>query len=121
MEKACAYAQLGRAAELKTELDYLAGHQSENPAAHTGALMCANDANAVAADIIARLQDPDQREAALGSLCTYDEPQPKDPWAKKLNHIYTAAAQRPDVLAAVAKAGHTEHIPLNGDVYEPRF
>lgn len=112
-KRACALQQLGGGAEMRAELDYLAAHATENPAARLDAAMCAGDLDAAAAMIIARLQDEDDREQMLVDLCEFpDSPHPTS-FEKLMDQRAAALRRRPDVQAAIAKVGHIETLPLD--------
>jgi hypothetical protein len=118
--RACAYAQLGRADALAAELDYLTAHESDAPDATLRGLLCANDADRAAAEIIARLKDPFRRDTMLVDLCHFDPRPAATPWETQFQARLQAVAARIDVQAAVGSVGRTERIPL-GDGYQDLF
>ncbi|NEX94047.1 hypothetical protein [Caulobacter sp. 17J65-9] len=110
--QACAYAALGRKAELRMTLTWLAAHADDNPAAHTRALLCAGDVDGAAASYKRRLADPEQRADALAALSQFDPPPVTAPGVKAAAERLAQVRARPDVQAAIAKAGRVERVPL---------
>jgi tetratricopeptide (TPR) repeat protein len=119
--RACAYQQLGRAAQLAPELAWLAAHRRYNTGARFQALLCAGSADDVAAELIAELNDPDLREAALVRLSEFDPPLATTPIWTAERALLAAVRARPDIRAAIAAAGHTERIPLCECAYVDAF
>lgn len=106
LARGCAHAAAGHAREAAAELDYMRSHEADNPAALTNLLLCLGDMDGAAASVIRRLADPDQRVDALAQLSDYDAPPftpPADPITPKLAPLKA----RPDVKAAIARAGGT--------------
>ncbi len=120
-ERACADEGLGRAADLAVELAWLAAHQTDNPSARLKALLCVGDLDGAAASVTADLQDPARRDNALIILCDFDVRPHHTARAALLASRLAAVAARPDVRAAIARVGRTEHIPLNGDPFVDVF
>jgi len=114
--RACAYAQLGDAAHLKDELDYMKAHAEDGQGPLEAALQCAGDLDALAAQMIVRLDDPDQRNDALVAVQTYLTPEHTTAWQKTMRERYAAMLKRPDVKAAIDKYGYIRSYPaLDGD------
>ncbi len=120
-ERACADESLGRTFDVAAELAWLATHQADNPSARLKALLCVGDLDGAAASMTADLQDPARRDNALIILCDFDVRSHLTVRAALLASRLAAVAARPDVRAAIAKVGRTEHIPLNGDPFVDVF
>lgn len=102
--RACARARLGQAAGATADLVYVRAHEAEAPNALFAAQLCAGDLEAAAASMIARLDDPATRVGILEELSDYAASTvtiPLGGYAAGLRK----AAMRPDVKAAVARAG----------------
>jgi tetratricopeptide (TPR) repeat protein len=113
--RACAYAQLGRAADLAAALAYLRTHEKDAPLALSDGLLCANDLDGAAASYVRNLSDPEQRSDVLMTLSEFADRPPDPPWAKAIHARRTTVATRPDVRAAIAKVGRVETFPLAFD------
>ncbi len=73
-----------------------------------------DDLDGAAATIIRQLEDPDRRTAALVDLSDFDDPPavlPVDPIEVNLKKVKA----RPDVQAAIARAGGTRRIHLQNE------
>jgi tetratricopeptide (TPR) repeat protein len=116
-ERACADQQLGRTAEVATEIAFLDAHPADNPEARLKAHLCANDLDGAAATIIAELRDPRARVRALIELSEFDPTPNLTPGAAARAAHFALVAARPDVKAAVAEAGQTQRIHLCRDVF----
>ncbi|ESQ78611.1 hypothetical protein [Asticcacaulis sp. YBE204] len=109
--RACAYAQKGETEKLKASLDFMKGQAKDGYAPLRSALLCANDQDALAALIVAKLDDPDTRSDTLIDVQTYlPEPAPT-PYMAELDARRAKIIARPDVQAAVAKYGVILSIP----------
>jgi len=106
----CRRVRLGRGGEAADALAYARAHERDEPAALTGMLLCAGDADGAAAVMIRRLGDPAQRGDALLALCDFDDPpvKTKDP----LEDAFKAMAARADVKAAAARAGQVRRFHI---------
>ena len=118
-DRACVL--LARRDQAVPDLAWLTAHARENPAARLRALVCAGAPDDLAAAFIAQLKDPDQREAALVRLSTFDPPAAATPIQAARLATMAAIRARRDVQAAIAATGHTEHIPLCACVYGDGF
>lgn len=116
-ERACAYYKLGRTAQIAPELAWLTAHQRDNPDARQEGVFCGGSTGDLAAEFIAELKDPDQRQGALVALSEFDPPSATTPFLAEALATMAAIRARPDIRAAVAAAGHTERIPLCGCAY----
>jgi tetratricopeptide (TPR) repeat protein len=104
LARGCAHAVAGRPAAAAADLAYARAHEKDHPEALSNLLLCVGDMDGAAASFIRRLENPEQRVAALLQLSDYDPPpvaRPADPVASRL----PALKARPDVRAAIAKAG----------------
>ena len=106
-EKACALHGLGRDAEAAPAEKQLAAAGSVNPAARTRAAACRGDVAAIAADIVARLGDENQRDGALGLFLAFQDRPSKLPVEARLIAVMKQARERPEVQAALRKVGRT--------------
>jgi hypothetical protein len=102
--RGCARFGNGDIAGARIDRDYAVAHERDSPENLTDLLLCMGDVDAAAAEMIRRLDDPEQRVDALLNLSDYDpetHPVPIDlPGAKM-----AAVKGRPDVKAAIARAG----------------
>jgi len=111
LARGCANAALGNAAAFAADLAYAREHAKDHRDVLPGLLLCTGDMDGAATAVIANLEDSDYRVQMLLSLSDYD-PQlpghPVDPYLKALD----ALKQRPDVKAAIDKAGGIRRIAL---------
>jgi tetratricopeptide (TPR) repeat protein len=112
--RACAYAALDRQAEVKTTRAWIAAHADDDPAALANVAGCVDDQDAAAADLIARLDDPEQRASALAGLQDYIDPPHPTASDARLLAFADAVRARPDVQAAIERAGHVRAWPVIG-------
>lgn len=111
--RTCAGAQLGDAGLKRAGLEYLKAHESDNPAALTQALLCVDDLDAAAAQMIRRLENRKTRRDALLALQT--SPPRSDaglPYRKLLYDQYAALRARPDVRKAALAVGRLETLTV---------
>jgi tetratricopeptide (TPR) repeat protein len=109
--RGCAYAVAGRPSEAAADLAFARAHEKDHPEALADLLLCLGDMDGAAAAFIRRLEDPERRADALLQLSDYDAPpvaRPPHPVESRL----PALKQRPDVQAAIAKAGGIRRIRL---------
>lgn len=112
--RACAYAALDRQVDLKATRAWIQTHAADDPAAVANVSACVDDQDAAAADIITRLDDPEQRASALADLQDYiDLPNPTVSDAR-LMAFGEAVKARPDVQAAMDRVGHVRAWPVIG-------
>lgn len=114
--RGCANILIGDRAGAAKDLEYLRAHEADNRSALSSLLLCMNDLDGAAAAFIRRLDDPDQRGETLAELADYDPSpiaRPANPTASKL----PALKARPDVRAAIARAGGTRRIHLQPREY----
>ncbi|WP_334181593.1 hypothetical protein [Novosphingobium sp.] len=108
----CAAQGAGKLDLAQADLAYAEAHAGDHPEAVTDLQICMDRLDAAAATMIARLADPERRIGALAQLSDYAPPPanlPPVPFAAGL----AALKQRPDVQAAIARAGGTRKF----DVY----
>ena len=111
--RGCAQIALGQAAAAKADLDYAVAHEKDAPDALMALQLCAGDIDAAAAAMIRRLDDPDLRSQALLVLSDFDPSPaafPPEPYERRLHELKA----RPDVQAAIARAGGTRRYRLQG-------
>jgi tetratricopeptide (TPR) repeat protein len=113
--RACAYAALGDAADLKTAMAYLTAHAGDGQAPLQSAQLCAGDLDALAKQLIARLDDPEERNQALAAVQTYLTPPGQSAWQKTMADRFKTVLARPDVKAAIDKYGIIRSYPAFGD------
>lgn len=97
--------------QAKADLDYMVAHERDAPAALTGLFLCRGDLDGAAASMIRRLDNPDQRVSALQELSDFDPPpfpRPTNPYSR----LWPDLKARPDVKAAVARAGGTRRFHI---------
>ena len=114
LARVCAYAVAGRKAEAASDLAYAQAHEKDHPEALADMLLCLGDMDGAAAAFIRRLEDPKRRVDALLQLSDYDEP----PVALPPDPVYAPLAilkQRPDVRAAIERAGGIRRFRLQRD------
>lgn len=104
------YAQLGDAAKLKTSLDYMKAHEADAPGSLTEALLATNDLDALAANYLRRLADPDQRLVALSELQRWGEPAHRTVMDKLWAERTETLRNRPDIKAAVDQVGRINRV-----------
>jgi tetratricopeptide (TPR) repeat protein len=102
--RACAHHLLGRGGEASADIDYIKSHEEDAPAAVTELFLCLGDMDAAAASAIRRLDDPKQRAEMLLELSDLELEKPSLP-TDKIALNFELMKARPDVKAAVARAG----------------
>jgi hypothetical protein len=111
MARGCAQSLAGNKAAAEADRAYIAAREKEHPEALTDLLMCLGDVDGAAAAFIRRLDDPARRLDALVQLSDYDPLPPAVPVNPLFAHL-DSIRQRPDVKAAIARAGGTRRIHL---------
>ncbi|HXI88087.1 MAG TPA: hypothetical protein VNH64_11545 [Parvularculaceae bacterium] len=94
------------------DLAFVKANAAENGAAFAKAMLCIDDEDAVAAQLIQRLEDPFRRAAALRPLQNTIDPPHSLPIDIELNRRAEAVAARPEVAAAIDKAGRILDLPF---------
>jgi len=113
--RACAYAELGDAAGLKDAMAYMTAHADDGQAPLQSAQLCAGDLDALAKQLIARLDDPEERNQALAAVQTYLTPPGQTAWEKSMADRFKALLARPDVKTAIDKYGVIRSYPAFSD------
>ncbi|MGF7146493.1 transglutaminase-like putative cysteine protease/tetratricopeptide (TPR) repeat protein [Sphingomonas zeicaulis] len=101
--KACTLRELGRAGEAAALEAKLVA--DTNQAAATMAAACRGDVAAIEAQLIARLDDPDERGGALTGFIRFKRAAPETPLEAKLAKVMATARARPDVKARLERYG----------------
>lgn len=112
--RACAYAALGRQADLKAARAWIEAHADDDPDAVVNVASCVDDRDAAAASVVARLEDPETRAAALAGAQDYIDPPHPTVSDARLRAFAAAVTARPDVQAALDRAGHIRAWPVIG-------
>ena len=108
----CARAFQNRLGEASDDLAYLKEHKADNMSALQRTLFCVNDLDAAAALYIERLEDPDQRGAALNALQAALSPPYTPPVTAELHKRFETVRARPDVREAAEKVGRILSLPF---------
>ncbi len=108
----CARAFQNRLSEAADDLAYLKEHKADNVSALQRTLFCVNDLDAAAALYIERLEDPDQRGAALNALQAALSPPYTPPVTAELHKRFETVRARPDVREAADKVGRILSLPF---------
>lgn len=111
--RGCARFRTGDLPGAKADRAYAVAHERDLPANLQSLLLCMGDLDAAASELIHRLSTPDLSTDALLDLSDYDpapHPNPADPVEANLAKIKT----RPDLMAAIARAGGTRRFRLQG-------
>lgn len=109
--RGCANRRLGNRSAADEDLAYARAHTKDSPSTLTSLLLCRGDLDGAAADMIARLENADQRHGALEELSTFEAPPnalPRDPVVAAFGTLRA----RSDVQAAARKAGGTRHFNI---------
>ncbi len=112
--RACAYAALGRQVDLKTTRAWIEAHADDDPDAVANVAGCVDDQDAAAANLITRLDDPERRASALIGLQDYIDPPHPTASDARLMAFGVAVKARPDVRAAIERAGYVRAWPVIG-------
>jgi len=112
--RGCASFQLGKAEDAARDRDYVLAHIKDNRAGATDLLLCLGDLDRAAALIIDRLEDKDQRTDMLRQLAEYRLNAPALPEPPEIARL-PAIKARPDIKAAIAKAGGLPSFPFRRD------
>jgi tetratricopeptide (TPR) repeat protein len=109
--RGCANILAGRKDAAAADLAYAKAHEADGRRALAEIQLCMDDLDGAAATIIRQLEDPERRTATLVDLSDFDDPPvviPVDPIEVNLKKVKA----RPDVQAAIARAGGTRRIHL---------
>lgn len=109
--RGCAYQATGEIKKADADLAYLVAHEKDNADGLAAMLVCRGETDKAAADIIKQLDDPDLHANALLELSDYDPPitRPPNDFDAEGTRMLKA---RPDVRAAIARAGGIRRIHL---------
>lgn len=102
---------IGEAEESAQALRYLQDHQRDDPASYFGALLDEGDLDTAAAQLIARLENPDERNDALVGVQRYLET-PLTDIEREIERRRQVVLDRPDVREAIEKVGRRERFNI---------
>ena len=111
--RACAFAELMRTTDLAATISYMREHESDNPAAVTDALVCADDLDAAAASLTRRLADPQLRYRALWEIADFTDQPPRAPHMRVVAERRRALRERADVARSITAVADLRTIPLS--------
>ena len=103
--EACALRELNRADEANAFDAKLAEHPDENHGAITDAAACRGDVAAIEKQLLARLDDPIDRDQALAGFIQFRQPKHVPPIAAKREAVMKAARSSPAVQAKFKEYG----------------
>lgn len=103
--------EMGNSPLAARSLDYVREHQSDDVEGCQAALLRVNRLDEGAALLIRRLQNPDQRRAALLEVQTYQDP-PALPGRQRERARLRQLLARPDVTEAIDRVGRVLDVPL---------
>jgi tetratricopeptide (TPR) repeat protein len=109
--RACALSLAGRGAQAAADVAWLKAHEKDDRRAVTDLFLCMGDMDAAAASLVGRLGDPETRADTLIELADYDPP-PVPVTTDRVAANREKVRARPDVQAALAKAGGTPRFHL---------
>ncbi|HEY0044317.1 MAG TPA: hypothetical protein VGB62_07180 [Allosphingosinicella sp.] len=109
---ACAQSAAGKPAAAAPWLEKLAAKSSENPAAHTRALLCANDIEGAGKTIVARLSEDDPSSTLMALQEFEPGPHPGSALQRQLVERLASVKARPEVAAAIGKTGRILRLPF---------
>jgi tetratricopeptide (TPR) repeat protein len=115
--RAYAYFELGDKDNLTKTLDYMKAHAQDGTQPYLDTMLFIGDLDAAAAHVIAQLQDPATRPGMLYFLQTYLPIPNATPRETDIRARWTALRARPDVAAAIGKAGRVESYALMSPSY----
>jgi transglutaminase-like putative cysteine protease/tetratricopeptide (TPR) repeat protein len=108
--------QLGDQAEVERQLNTLREHQSDSPSTLQRALVSANQLDEVAALLVSRLDDPEQRIDALLSVQQYASTR-RAVTAETLWQRWQSVLTRPEIQQAIARVGTVESYQIRPQGY----
>jgi tetratricopeptide (TPR) repeat protein len=111
--RGCAHAFAGRRDLAGTDLAYAKAHEQDNREAYAWLMLCTGDMDGAAAAYIKRLDDPEQSGDALMSFSDFDDP-PVAKTPDPFDPLLKAVAARPDVKAAIRRAGGVRRFRVQG-------
>ncbi len=110
--RGCAHAFSGRRDLAAADVAYAKAHEKDNRGDYAWLLMCTSDMDGAAAAYIRRLDDPEERGDILLALSDFDDPPVKTP--NPFQALIDAIRARPDVKAAIDRAGGTRRFRVQG-------
>lgn len=111
--RGCAHSLTGQTAKVAEDLTFVSTHEKDSPDALIRLLLCTGDRDTAATVLIRKLDNSEQRAGSLLRLSDYDEPPVKLP-PSLIAQGYEALKQRPDVKAAIERAGGTRRFNVQG-------
>ncbi|HEX5181714.1 MAG TPA: hypothetical protein VFW19_01050 [Allosphingosinicella sp.] len=112
--RGCAYAALGETREAAADVAYARAHEKDAPNGLADLLLCTGDVSGAAAIILRELADPEERPSALLQFCDFADPPVRLPPSSN-ERAWQALKARPDIKAAIARAGGTRRFNIVQD------
>lgn len=109
--RGCASALAGDMGQARDDLGYIRSHEKDDPVTTGAMMLCMDDMDGAATLFVRLLGEPDRRAAILLQLSDFDPPTHNVP-ESLLNKRFKILSARPDMKAAVARAGGTRRIHL---------
>jgi tetratricopeptide (TPR) repeat protein len=110
--RACADAQLNDRTAMASEMDYVKTHAKDSSKLLLEALICTDDKDGLATELVSLLQDPKERETALSFVQDYVRSEGESDIDRAYDARLIAVRDRPDVKAAIAAVGHVGSYPV---------
>ncbi|MGN6517039.1 MAG: hypothetical protein ACTHLR_14500 [Rhizomicrobium sp.] len=111
--RACAYAQLNDAENLRQQINYIRAHIDDAPGGALDAFICSGDLDDAAATMIEQVQDPKTRSRALLNMQNYADSRTPIELADHMRFV--TVEDRPDVRKVVDAIGHIDTYPILGE------
>lgn len=112
--RGCASALAGQTRQAKADLDYMTAHEKDGPYPLANLLLCMKEMDRAAELFIRMLGDPQKSAETLLKLGDYDPPSAAQPISTTLASL-AVLRERPDVRAAIERAGGIQRIHLRRD------
>lgn len=109
--RGCASALAGDLKQARDDQSYIRGHEKDDPVTAGAMMLCVDDMDAAVALFVRLLDDPERRAAILLQLSDFDPPVHDVP-ESLLNKRFKILSARPEMKAAIARAGGTRRIRL---------
>lgn len=109
--RACAYAQLNDADNLRQQMIYVHAHSDAAPGIAFETFICAGDLDSAAAAITEQIQDPKTRSSMLVKLQNYATARGATPIEREYETRLIEVRDRPDVRKAIDALGHIGTYP----------
>lgn len=110
--RVCANAFTDELAASGADLAFIRANEKDNDAAYAEAMLCIDDLDAAAANLIRRLEDLDRRSGALETMQRTKSARHALPIALELDRRRDAVEARADVHAALDKVGRILNLPF---------